>query len=159
MIVAAHTLLLLNPPFPEPVLKDLIIESYPSLAVHARLVLSKAFLGPTTSPLTYHKLSTNTWSALIPTFGSNTPKPQPSEVEREFTQMRWGWIGLAIVSTIGYLWLNPLVVIVQVGDEEEGGEEIKNGEAGNLKEEEMGEQEALVDLEPEGDVTAEVPAS
>jgi sorting and assembly machinery component 37 len=153
VIVAAHTLLLLNPPFPDPVLKDLIIESYPSLAVHARLVLSKAFLGPATSPLTYHKSSANTWSALIPTFGSNTSRPEPSEVEKEFAQMRWGWIGLAIVSTIGYLWLNPLIVIVD--EEEDRVEPEKDDEAGNLEDEEAGEQEVLVDEEPDDDAATE----
>ncbi|KAF9792053.1 hypothetical protein BJ322DRAFT_1102582 [Thelephora terrestris] len=130
IIVAAHTLLILSPSPPDPVLKDLIIESYPSIAVHARLVLSRAFLGPATSPLTYHTSSTNTWSALIPTFGSNTPRPEPSEVEKEFTNMRWGWVGLVIVSTIGYLWLNPLVVIVQVGDEDEGVRSLEDEEVG-----------------------------
>jgi sorting and assembly machinery component 37 len=114
IIVAAHTLLLLKPPLPDPILKDLIIESYPSLAIHARLVLSQAFPDPNLSPLIYHKPSTNTWSALIPTFGSNSPKPEPSDLEKEFTKMRWAWIGLAIVSTIGYLWMNPLVVVVSV---------------------------------------------
>lgn len=144
IIVAAHTLLLLNPPFPDPVLKDLMIESYPSLAVHARLVLSQAFLGPITSPLTYHKPSTNTWSALIPTFGSNTPRPEPSELEKEFTRMRWGWIGLAIVSTIGYLWLNPVIVIVQLKE----GEPKNKDEVGNLEADEVDGGEVLVDTEP-----------
>ena len=32
--------------------------------------------------------------------------------------MRWGWIGLAIVSTVGYLWINPLITIVRLQDEE-----------------------------------------
>jgi len=137
IIVAAHTLLLLHPPLPDPILKDLIIESYPSLAVHARIVLLQAFPDPTVSPLTYHKPATNTWSALIPTFGSNTPKPEPSEVEKEFTNMRWAWIGLAIVSAIGYLWLNPLIVLEQLPD----GEEAENPE----EEEESDDEEVLVD--------------
>ena len=157
ILVAAHTLLLLNPPFPDPLLKDLIIESYPSLAVHARLVLSQAFLGPATSPLTYHKPSVNTWSSLIPTFGSNMSRPEPSELEKDFTKMRWGWIGLVIVSTIGYLWLNPLVVIVRLSDEEDEDEaESRNGdEAGNAEDEEVDEAQVLVDTEPEDDVATE----
>ena len=73
-MVAAHTLLLLNPPFPNPILKDLIIKSYPSLAVHARLVLSQAFPDPTVSP-------TN------PTFGSNSPRSELSDMK--FAKMRW----------------------------------------------------------------------
>lgn len=161
IIVAAHTLLLLSPPFPDPVLKDLMVESYPSLAVHARLVLSQAFLGPATSPLTYHKPSTNTWSALVPTFGSNVPRPEPSELEKEFTRMRWGWIGLAIVSTIGYFWLNPLIVIVSVSDEEEEvqAEDGGNDGVGDLEDEDEDEGEVLVDTEPEEDVVTETPTA
>ena len=160
IIVAAHTLLLLNPPFPDPVLKDLMIEFYPSLAVHARLVLSQAFLGPATSPLTHHKPSTNTWSALIPTFGSNMPRPEPSELEKEYTKMRWGWIGLTIVSTIGYLWLNPLIVIVRLSDEEEEDRaEPGNDVEGNLEDEDANEGEVLADTEPEDDVAREASAA
>ena len=36
--------------------------------------------------------------------------------------MRWRWIGLAIVSTVGYLWINPLITIVRLQDEEEEGQ-------------------------------------
>lgn len=163
IIVAAHTLLLLHPPFPDPILKDLMIESYPSLAVHARLVLSQAFLGPATSPLTYHKPPTNTWSALIPTLGSNMPRPEPSELEKEFTTMRWGWFALTLVSTIGYLWLNPLIVVVRLGDEEEEDQvEPENGdedEVGGTEGEEVDEGEALADAEPEDNVATKTPAA
>lgn len=161
IVVAAHTLLLLNPPFPDTTLKDLIIESYPSLAVHARLVLSRAFAGPPNSPLTFHRPSTNTWSALIPTFGSNVPRQEPSELEKEFTRMRWGWIGLAIVSTIGYFWLNPLIVIVALSDEEEEGQvEVGNDdEVEGSEDEQVDEGEVLVDTEPEDDVTTETPTA
>jgi len=146
--VAAHTLLLLSPPFPDPLLKDLIIESYPSLAVHARLVLSQAFPDPTVSLLTYHKPLANTWSVLIPTFGANAPKPELSEAEKEFTTMRWAWIGLAIASSIGYLWINPLIVVVKLQDEEEEHEaEPENGD-------EADGGEVLVDTEAEDDDAA-----
>jgi hypothetical protein len=55
--------------------------------------------------------------------------------------MRWGWVGLVIVSTIGYLWLNPLVVIVQVGDEDEEdqAEPEKDDGVGSLEDEEVDE--------------------
>lgn len=161
VVVAAHLLLLLNPPFPDPIFKDLIIESYPSLAVHARLVLSRAFLGPATSPLTYHKPTIHAWSALVPTFGSNTPRPEPTEVEKEFTKMRWGWIGLAIVTTIGYLWLNPPIIIVRLEDEEDEDRtepEEDNG-AGGLENEEVDEGDVLVDAVPEDDIATEAPGT
>ena len=156
--MAAHTLLLLNPPFPDPILEDLITESYPSLAVHARLVLSQAFPDPTVSPLTYHKPSTHTWSALIPTFGSNIPKPEPDEVEKEFTKMRWAWVGLAIVSAVGYLWMNPLIVVVRLsnGEEEDRAGPARDDEVENSEEDEgMDEEEVLVDTEVEDDGATE----
>lgn len=56
--------------------------------------------------------------------------------------MRWAWIGLAIVSTVGYLWLNPLIVIV-----------VDDG----VEDEELDEKEVLVDAEPEDDAVAETP--
>ena len=58
--------------------------------------------------------------------------------------MRWAWIGLAIVSTVGYLWLNPLIVIV-----------VDDG----VEDEELDEKEVLVDAEPEDDAVAETPVA
>lgn len=58
--------------------------------------------------------------------------------------MRWAWIGLAIVSTVGYLWLNPLIVIV-----------VDDG----VEDEQLGEKEVLVDAEPEDDAVAEAPVA
>jgi hypothetical protein len=52
--------------------------------------------------------------------------------------MRWAWIGLAIVSTIGYLWMSPSIVVVLLQDEEEEGrtEPKRGGEVEDLEEEE-----------------------
>jgi len=65
--------------------------------------------------------------------------------------MRWAWIGLAIVSAIGYLWLNPLIVLVSDGEEGDragtGKDEVENAE----EDEEVDEEEALVDAEAEDD--------
>ena len=41
--------------------------------------------------------------------------------------MRWGRIGLAIVSTVEYLWINPLITIVRLQDEES--ENLEDAEA------------------------------
>ncbi|KAL1758357.1 hypothetical protein FB107DRAFT_207506 [Schizophyllum commune] len=41
-IVAAHVLLLVDPPFPENILRDLLNNSYPTLVAHARHVISLA---------------------------------------------------------------------------------------------------------------------
>lgn len=88
------------------------------------------------------------------------PRPEPSELEKEYTKMRWGWIGLTIVSTIGYLWLNPLIVIVRLSDEEEEDRaEPGNDVEGNLEDEDANEGEVLADTEPEDDVAREASAA
>ncbi|KZV97021.1 hypothetical protein EXIGLDRAFT_764775 [Exidia glandulosa HHB12029] len=46
LLLAAHVLLLVDPPYPDPLIGTLITESYPSLAAHARLILSLAFPTP-----------------------------------------------------------------------------------------------------------------
>ena len=46
------------------------------------------------------------------------------------------------MSTVGYLWLNPLIVIV-----------VDDG----VEDEELDEKEVLVDAEPEDDAVAETP--
>ena len=64
--------------------------------------------------------------------------------------MRWAWIGLAIVSAIGYLWMYPMIELVGLSDGEEGGgtKSEKDGEVENLGEdEELDEEEVLVATE------------
>ena len=58
--------------------------------------------------------------------------------------MRWVWIGLAIVSTVGYLWMNPLVVVVWLQDEE--GEQAENLE----EDEEVNIDDVLMEAEDSG---------
>ena len=67
--------------------------------------------------------------------------------------MRWAWIGLAIVSTIGYLWVNPLIVITLVQNEEEENqvEPEEDDEVENLEEDE----DVLVDTGAEDDYPVE----
>ena len=48
------------------------------------------------------------------------------------------------MSTVGYLWLNPLIVIV-----------LDDG----VEDEELDEKEVLVDAEPEDDAVAEAPVA
>jgi len=72
--------------------------------------------------------------------------------------MRWAWIGLAIVSTIGYLWLNPLIVLEELpdGEEEDEAEFEKGDEAENSEEEEELGEDVLVDTGSMGDDATEV---
>jgi len=70
--------------------------------------------------------------------------------------MRWTWIGLVIVSTIGYLWMNPPIVDAWLRDEEE---EDRGDLEENLEgDEEVGEEEVLLDTTAEDDCIAEAHA-
>ena len=71
--------------------------------------------------------------------------------------MRWAWIGLAIVSTIGYLWLNPLIALEELpdGEDEDRAELEKGDEVEEEEEEELGEEEVLVDTGAKGDDATE----
>lgn len=74
----------------------------------------------------------------------NEPHRPKSEEEKRFDRMRWRWIGLAIVGSIGY-WLiwAPKLRLVRVADEE--GEErlgiIVGGDAMVLEDEEEEEED------------------
>lgn len=65
--------------------------------------------------------------------------------------MRWAWIGLAIVSTVGYLWVNPLVTIEWYEEGEDRAGPEKDDEAKILEDGEVGEEEELVDTGVEDD--------
>ena len=72
--------------------------------------------------------------------------------------MRWAWVGLAIVSAVGYLWMNPLIVVVRLsnGEEEDRVGPARDDEVENLEEDEgMDEEEVLVDTEVEDDGATE----
>jgi len=67
--------------------------------------------------------------------------------------MRWAWVGLAVASTIGYLWMNPLIVVVWSQDEEEEDrtEPDRNGKVENLEDEEVDAEDVLMDTGVGGD--------
>ena len=75
--------------------------------------------------------------------------------------MRWAWIGLAIVSTIGYLWINPLFTIVRLQDEGEEGraEPERDSEVESLEDDdEVDVEDVLMDtgVEDDGAVGAQM---
>jgi sorting and assembly machinery component 37 len=116
--LAAHILLLINAPLPDTLLSSLLSSSYPTLILHARRVLGDAM--PTTRVLSPERYKL---SALLPypSFRAwwNEPHRPKSEEEKRFERMRWRWIGLAIVGSIGY-WLiwGPKLRLVRVADED-----------------------------------------
>jgi len=64
---------------------------------------------------------------------------EKSEVEKRFDRMRWAWIGMAIVGSIGY-WMTwgPTIVFHVQSDGDGGEEEEKEEEDANANEDEEG---------------------
>jgi len=67
------------------------------------------------------------------------PCPQKSEEEKHFERMRWQWIGLAVLGSIGYwvIWA-PKLRFVRLEDDDEDGNLaiVVEGNTGDLDEEE-----------------------
>jgi sorting and assembly machinery component 37 len=146
IIVASHVLLLLNAPFPDSLISDLLIESFSSLVIHSRLILYRAFQSPSTTPPLRHPDAGISWRSLIPRPKFGTSRESTSEVDRQFAKMRWGWVGLALLSTVAYLWINPVVIVIQVPYHEVETELSEDEEGDDIEEVEEPE-DAIVDHE------------
>ncbi|KAI9459423.1 hypothetical protein BJY52DRAFT_367350 [Lactarius psammicola] len=155
LVLAAHILLLVQAPLPDTLLSSLFSSSYPTLLLHARRVLEIAAPSAPVLPPERYSLS-----ALIPYPGFRAwwskPRPQKSEEEKSFERMRWQWIGLAVLGSIGYWFVwGPQLRFVRLDndDEDEKLAIIVGGGAGDEEDEEdVGEPE---DEDGEGDGKAE----
>jgi len=113
VLLAAHVLLVITPPFPDPLLKSLFLESYPSLVAHAKLILSHAFpvsgkrvisgkevisqMPPISPPASY------SLSSLLPFSARSLGEPKSKDPEDvRLHKLRRRWIGLAVASIFGY---------------------------------------------------------
>jgi len=118
-VLAAHILLLVQTPLPDTLLSSLISSSYPTLLLHARRVLETAAPSARVLPPERYSLS-----ALIPypSFRAwwSGPRPQKSEEEKRFDRMRWQWIGLAVLGSIGYWFVwGPRLRFVKLEDDDD----------------------------------------
>jgi sorting and assembly machinery component 37 len=116
--LAAHVLLLIDAPLPDTLLSSLLSSSYPALISHARRVLNAAT--PTARVLSPERYRP---SALLPypSFRAwwNGPRAPKSEEDKRFERMRWRWIGLAALGTIGYWFMwGPTLRLVKMEGEE-----------------------------------------
>ncbi len=119
LVLAAHILLLVQAPLPDTLLSSLLSSSYPTLLLHARRVLEIAAPSARVLPPERYSLS-----ALIPysSFRAwwSEPRPQKSEEEKRFERMRWQWIGLAVLGSIGYWFVwGPTLRFVRLDDDDE----------------------------------------
>jgi len=156
-VLAAHVLLLVQAPLPDTLLSSLLSSSYPTLLLHARRVLENA--QPTARVLPPEQYSL---SALIPypSFRAwwSEPRPQKTEEEKRFERMRWQWIGLAVLGSIGYwvIW-GPKLRLVRLEDDEDDEHLaiIVGDEAEDMGIDEDDDDVVMRDVEVEGDGEAE----
>jgi sorting and assembly machinery component 37 len=162
LVLAAHVLLLVQTALPDTLLSSLVSSSFPTLLSHARRVLETVAPSPRVLPPEGYNLS-----ALIPYPSFRTwwsePRIPKTEEEKRFDRMRWQWIGLAVVGSIGYwvLW-GPKLRVVRLEDDNDDDEHlaiIVGGGTGDLGvdeyEDDMGGPEDEVEVEVESDGNAE----
>ncbi|PPQ63064.1 hypothetical protein CVT24_005919 [Panaeolus cyanescens] len=105
IIIAAHLILLYKLPYPEPVIKELLSESYPSLISYAGGIYDTAF-GEGNLPL---QLTSDTWSlwSLLPSKPKQkTHSPTDAtnlQEEQQFNRMRWSFFGAVAISLVSYI--------------------------------------------------------
>ncbi|KAK7020448.1 hypothetical protein R3P38DRAFT_3397759 [Favolaschia claudopus] len=77
IMLAAHVLLIVKPPFPDKLLADLLNDSYPTLVSHAEHILSRSMQSP---------------PSILP------QRREKSEEETRYERVTWGWVALALGS-------------------------------------------------------------
>ncbi|CAK5265043.1 unnamed protein product [Mycena citricolor] len=92
---AAYILILLKPPFPEPVISDLLRTSYPSLVAHAERLLELSQASPP-PPVKASSITQSLVSLLPRPLWKATPPQSPEDILQE--RLTWGWISMAVGS-------------------------------------------------------------
>ncbi|KAK2466795.1 hypothetical protein APHAL10511_001053 [Amanita phalloides] len=98
-LVSAHVLLLLEPPYPAPIIQQILLESYPSLVTHARLLFSQT-LRTTITRTASQRL---TWSDMLPAVFRRRERAAKSAEDIRYDRIRWGFFGLVVGCMVAYL--------------------------------------------------------
>ena len=131
MVVASHLLLLLKPPYPQPVLKSLLAESYPTLVSYSQRVYDLAFTtGTPDIKFASMSMSVGDFLPTLPT--GRKMQNTPSAEDVHFRRMRWGFFGLVAGAFATYLAvvtrdLEIKWVDVEDGDSDAGDEDSEGG--------------------------------
>ncbi|KAG1756649.1 outer mitochondrial membrane transport complex protein-domain-containing protein [Suillus paluster] len=145
--LASHILLLLDPPFPDQLMRITLEVSYPKLVEHARHVQSEVSQIP---PYLIAPTQKQSLLSLIPRPLSNplrTQKKQLDETDLQFRRMRWTWFALAFGGVAIYvtrLCMNVAIVkanrrarrVQTTGAEEEDEMEVMDDEGDDEGEDE-----------------------
>lgn len=130
MLIAAHLLLILKPPYFDPQLKSILQESYPSLASYAQHIYDIAFASG--EPIVRQASTVSSLRALLPTCPKKPKsKKAPSPEDVHFSRMRWAFFGLvggAFAAYFGVVSRDIEIRWVTADDEEgideEGGDDV-----------------------------------
>ena len=105
VIIAAHILLLVNPPFPGSLIKDLVNNSYPALVSYAQRIYDQAY-EEGRSPIQFISPTSSLWS-LIPSWpkAPDLLGKSSSQVSEDinYNRMSWGFISFAVGALTTYL--------------------------------------------------------
>jgi sorting and assembly machinery component 37 len=112
VILAAHILLLIKPPYPSAVLKDLVKDSFPTLALHAQRIYERT-IGPS------HPVAGTKYGAISVGMPTSLKVPEckrkiKSPEDIYYDRMRWAFFGLSIGSLAAYLVVVGAPVLKQL---------------------------------------------
>ncbi|KDQ17975.1 hypothetical protein BOTBODRAFT_29290 [Botryobasidium botryosum FD-172 SS1] len=147
--LASYTLLILNAPLPNPLLKNLLDESYPTLVAHARLVQSRAIspetpLAPKLEVERIHPLSliSQGISRMAGSGWGWRKEKKKSDADRRFDMWRWAWFAAAGIGMVGYVLGSGLIRISVVKGNGEGAQQVDDrGHEGDQHDGEDDEEE------------------
>jgi len=102
VIIAAHILLLVNPPFPDSLIKDLVNNSYPALVSYAQRIYGRAF-EEGRSPIRFTSHSSSIW-AVIPSWPKAPDQLWKSKSPEDiyYNRTSLGFVAFAIGSLATY---------------------------------------------------------
>ncbi|PAV24031.1 hypothetical protein PNOK_0109900 [Pyrrhoderma noxium] len=156
--VAAHILLLTEPQLPNTLLRDLVVESYPTLYKHAKFLFS--FSLPASDSAMEHLFTGTTLyanksdSIIFPSIkplprrrptnrNSGKQRSEKSEEEKEFDRMRWAWLGMSVLGVFTWMWYMGIRIELRPkggGDEDDEDDEEEEEPESEEESDEEGEE-------------------
>ncbi|KAG6376495.1 hypothetical protein JVT61DRAFT_2488 [Boletus reticuloceps] len=133
--LAAHILLLADPPFPDAILQIQLLEYYQGLIDHARRIQAQVARVP---PYEQFTASGSLLSSLVPrSFSGSRAQPQVDPADIQYRRKTLVYILGTLAVTVAYLFTQVLPAIVSAGDSTES----ENDEDGGGDSEGEGELE------------------
>jgi len=142
VLLASRVLLLTAPPFPDPLIGDVLRTSFPTLITHAQLVLKTAFpTRPFSDNYTVLPNERPTLSSLLPPLSMLWERPRHAELkpkladEVRFERGRWLWFGMAALGTIAYWVLTPQTFVLAFANSDDDQVAADPGEEDEVEDE------------------------